>query len=144
MCAARVVPKLAGDALCSLGTGGDIPSHVNAYMCVCRCLCACLCVCVFVCVLCVSKIHHYIYIYVCLFVCLCVCVCVCVYVSPAAAAKRASNIRGSVQKSETPRPPEAGDDRSKIGPPITLFLIFLRDSFSSEGTRRCCPRSPPG
>ena len=58
----------------------------------------------------------------------CVCVCACVYVSPAAAAERASlpvaagrppRPRGLFKNQ---RPPEAGDDRSKIGPPITLFL----------------------
>ena len=65
-----------------------------------------------------SKIHHYIYIYVCLFVCL----CVCVYVSHAP-AERASNIRGAVQKSETPRPPKRAMTVQKSAPLLRSFGV---------------------
>ena len=59
-----------------------------------------------------------------MFVCVCVCVCVCVSMckrSPAPAEREMA-----VQKSAAPRPRRADDGRSKIRPPITLFLIFLR------------------
>ena len=71
---------------------------VNAYMCVCRCLCVCLCV-------------------ICVFVCVFVCVCLCIPCPRWASVKYP---RGC-SKIWDPPPPEAGDDRSKIGPPITLF-----------------------
>ena len=61
-----------------------------------------------------------IYICVCLCVFVCVCLCVCVYVSPAP-AERASNIRGAVQKSETPRPPKRAMTVQKSAPLLRSF-----------------------
>ena len=63
---------------------------------------------------------------VCLCVCVCMCVCVCACVYPPPPPLREPRCPSSAAADaglfKNQRPPEAGNDRSKIDPPITLFL----------------------